>query len=219
MTTPGCGIAPEGKPFIYLAAFAALLFAVLSFPVLACVSFCLCAFCVYFFRDPERVIPEGEGLCVSPADGRVLGIRTRNDPLDGSPRTCISIFMNLLNVHVNRVPVDCTVTAMRYIPGKFMNASFDKASEDNERCIWKLADNDGETWYMVQIAGLVARRIVCRAACGDTLRRGERCGLIRFGSRVDLYVPASYHPRVCAGERVVAGQTVLARRSPSTGSE
>ena len=125
---------------------------------------------------------------------------------------CISIFMNIFNVHVNRVPVDCTVSNLTYFPGKFFNASFDKASEFNERCCWTLTDKDNEIWYMVQIAGLIARRIVIRAQVGDTLDKGVRCGLIRFGSRVDLYLPASYHAQVREGDIVFAGQSILAKK-------
>ncbi|MBQ7456754.1 MAG: phosphatidylserine decarboxylase family protein [Desulfovibrio sp.] len=212
MKIPATGVAPEGKPFIYLAAFASLVFALLSLTELAVICLALCAFCVYFFRDPERVVPDAPDSAVSPADGRILHIRSARDPLDGRPCTCISIFMNLFNVHVNRAPIASQVIQLKYYEGKFFNASLDKASEHNERCAWKLLDSDGETWVMVQIAGLVARRIVVRAEVGDSVMRGERVGLIRFGSRVDLYLPASYHAEGREGDRVLAGQTVIARR-------
>ena len=129
----------------------------------------------------------------------------------GEARQCVSIFMNLFNVHVNRAPVACTVQGILYLPGKFLNASFDKASTDNERCAYSLRDANGDLWSMVQIAGLVARRIVCRVEEGDTLDRGERYGMIRFGSRVDLYLPEGYVAAARVGETVLAGQSVLAR--------
>lgn len=215
MRPASCGIAPEGWPFIGLAAFTALLCAAVDWWPVALVCWLFCLFCLYFFRDPERVIPQGPGLAVSPADGRIVRIGRRADPFDGSERTCVSIFMNLASVHVNRVPVAATVEEVRYWPGKFLNASLDKASTDNERCGWRLAatgDAAGaEHWSMVQIAGLVARRIVCRAEPGDSLARGERVGLIRFGSRVDLYLPQGYVPAVRQGDKVYAGESVIAR--------
>lgn len=213
MITPNAGIAPEGKPFIFITAFAALIFALVKLPCLALISLLLCIFTLQFFRDPERVVPAEENVAVSPADGRILHVSTRKDPFDGEERCCISIFMNVFNVHVNRVPVDCRVVDMKYFPGTFVNASLDKASENNERCAWKLEENSGEIWSMVQIAGLIARRIVCRAGRGDYLGRGERCGIIRFGSRVDLYLPANYRATVQVGEHVVAGLSILARKS------
>ena len=170
----------------------------------------LCAFSLYFFRDPERVAPREAALATSPADGRVLHVHSRPDPLTGAERTCISIFMSVFNVHVNRVPLDCEIVDIRYWPGKFFNASFDKASTDNERCAYRLRDKSSGEWTMVQIAGLIARRIVCRVQVGDCLEKGERFGMIRFGSRVDLYLPSSHKPAVSVGDRVVAGQTVIA---------
>ena len=216
---PACsGIAPEGRPAIGLTALGALVFALVGWEFLALVFFVLCAFSVHFFRDPERVAPRGEGVAASPADGRILHVQKRPDPLTGEEKDCISIFMNLFNVHVNRVPVDCEITDIRYWPGKFINASFDKASEDNERCAWQLRDADGGIWCMVQIAGLIARRIVCRAAVGDRLARGERYGMIRFGSRVDLYLPAGYSATVREGDKVYAGQTAIAAKNDAAGA-
>ena len=210
---PACsGIAPEGMPFILLTGLAALVLACIKIPFLAILSLIFCIFSVYFFRDPERVVPEEAAIAVSPADGRVVQINVRKNPLLDEEQQCISIFMSVFNVHVNRVPVDCEVVQMRYFPGKFLNASLDKASEDNERCAWLLKESDGTLWCMVQIAGLIARRIVCRSGTGDKLKRGQRCGLIRFGSRVDVYLPKDYKAAVHIGETVVAGQTVLARR-------
>ncbi len=144
-----------------------------------------------FFRDPERVVPYEDDVAVSPADGRIIRIERRIDPVTGESRQCVCVFMNVFNVHVNRAPVTGTISAIKYHPGKFFNASLDKASTDNERCEYQVTDANGDTWTFVQIAGLVARRIVCRVERGDELTRGERFGMIRFGSRVDLYLPDS----------------------------
>lgn len=212
MHKPSVGIAPEGAPFIGLAAFTSFLAAMLDCWPASLLFWLLCIFAVYFFRDPERVIAQGQGVAVSPADGRIVRIETRAAPFGAGERQCVSIFMNIFNVHVNRVPVGCTVKAIDYFEGKFFNASLDKASTDNERCAWLLAGREGNDWIMVQIAGLVARRIVCRAEPGDSLERGERIGLIRFGSRVDLYLPSDYAPAVTVGAKVTAGQTVIGRK-------
>ena len=205
-------LAPEGKPIIFFAAFVALVSGLLNFASLAIIALLFCAFSIYFFRDPERVVPQEEDVAVSPADGRIILVENRSDPLNQEEHCCISIFMNVFNVHVNRVPVACTIEELKYIPGKFFNASFDKASKENERCVWKIRQDTGEHWYMVQIAGLIARRIVCRAEVHDQLKRGERCGMIRFGSRVDLYLPSSYAPMVKVGDIVFAGQSCIAKR-------
>ena len=206
-----CGITPEGWPCIGLTGLSALVFALLDwwFPALALLA--LCWFSLHFFRDPERVVPQGEGLAVSPADGRIIRVEDRADPFSDETCCCVSIFMNVFSVHVNRAPVDCVVEDVRYWPGKFLNAAFDKASTDNERCAYRLRGDDGQVWSMVQIAGLVARRIVCRTEPGDPLARGQRYGMIRFGSRVDLYLPRGYVAAVRIGEQVFAGQSVIAR--------
>lgn len=216
MHKPSLGLAPEGGPIIGLLAFSSLVFACLDLWPPALVALVLLWFAVHFFRDPERVIPHEEGLAVSPADGRVIRIADRDDPFTGEKRVCVSIFMNLFNVHVNRSPVAGRVTDVAYTPGAFINASWDKASTDNERCAWQVRDADNNAWTFVQIAGLVARRIVARAETGDALARGERFGLIRFGSRVDLYLPEGYDSAVGIGQTVFAGQTVIARRSRSS---
>lgn len=210
MVKSSTGIAREGWPIIGLTALASLVFALLGWAFLAFLFLFLCAFSVHFFRDPERVPPHGDGLATSPADGRILHIQPRKDPLTGEECVCISIFMNVFNVHVNRVPVASEIVKITYWPGKFFNASLDKASTDNERCAYRLRGKNGDCWTMVQIAGLIARRIVCRVQVGDQLGLGERFGMIRFGSRVDLYLPPSYVPAVHVGECVVAGQTVIA---------
>ncbi|MDR0465765.1 MAG: phosphatidylserine decarboxylase family protein [Deltaproteobacteria bacterium] len=213
MRPPAVGIAPEGWPIIGLCALSSEIFALIGCWPVACIFLVLTWFSVYFFRDPERVTPSAVGLAVSPADGKVIVIGPRKDPLSGEERICISIFMNVFSVHVNRSPVEAKVEAISYYPGKFLNASFDKASADNERCAYMLRDADGGSWTMIQIAGFVARRIVCRTDEGDRLARGQRCGMIRFGSRVDLFLPAGYSPACAVGDQVFAAQSVVARKN------
>ena len=141
-----------------------------------------------------------------------IKIEPMSDPLTGEERTAVCVFMNVFNVHVNRMPVAGRIARISYFGGKFLNASFDKASTDNERNAMLIEDRDGKQWTMVQIAGLIARRIICWGEEGDELVRGQRFGLIKFGSRVDLYLPAGYAPAVRVGEKVFAGQTILARK-------
>lgn len=212
MKKESISIAKEGWPIIGLFAVSALVFACFKCPFGAVVFLALLWFSVFFFRDPERVVPSAAGLAVSPADGKIIRIQKREDPLDNKEKTCISIFMNVFSVHVNRSPVAGTLQKIVYFPGKFVNASFDKASTDNERCVYQVADEDGLSWEFVQISGLIARRIVCRADEGDKLSRGERFGMIRFGSRVDVYLPEEYESSVKIGEQVYAGQSVLAHK-------
>jgi phosphatidylserine decarboxylase len=170
--------------------------------------------CIAFFRDPERVVPQGDGLVVSPADGVLLPVVQATPPAElgmgDAPLTRLSVFMNVFNVHVNRVPADGTVTALSYRPGKFINASFDKASEDNERMSVRLRMPTGQELAFVQIAGLVARRIRCDLCQDQQVRRGERFGIIRFGSRLDVYLPTDTAVKVVKGQKIVAGETVLA---------
>ena len=206
------GLTPEGWPIIGLCAFTALIFVLMGCWPVALIFVILTWFSCHFFRDPERVVPQEPGLAVSPADGRVIRIDRREDPLTGEHRLCVCIFMNVFSVHVNRSPVAAVVERIRYFPGKFVNAAWDKAATDNERCAYLLRDHEGGQWSMVQIAGLIARRIVCRVEEGDSLARGQRYGMIRFGSRVDLYVPEGYSPAVNVGEQVFAGQSVLVRK-------
>lgn len=215
MRQPHISLCPEGFSAIVITGFSTLLFAILGWWIPALGFWLLFLFSMHFFRDPDRVAPEGADIAASPADGTVVNIATRADPFTNEQLCCISIFMSVFNVHVNRSPVNCTVQAIRYFPGKFINASFDKASLDNERCAWSLQDNDGIHWSMVQIAGLIARRIVCRAEVGDRVKLGERLGMIRFGSRVDLYLPDGYSPTIGIGTKVFAGQTVVARKNAS----
>jgi phosphatidylserine decarboxylase len=172
------------------------------------------AWCAYFFRDPERVTPLREGLVVSPADGRVSAIEEVAPPaelaLGSEKRTRISIFMNVFDCHVNRAPVGGRVVRIAYRPGKFLNAELDKASEENERNSLVIEMTNGERIGVVQIAGLVARRIVCFVKEGETIGPGARFGLIRFGSRLDVYLPVGKQAAACLGQRAVAGETVLA---------
>lgn len=212
MRKASIGVAPEGLPFLFLLGLTALTFAALRCWPMALLFLVLTWFSGHFFRDPERVVPSEPDVAVSPADGRVVRVEPKADPITGEVRPCISIFMNLCNVHVNRSPVAGRVEQIRYFPGAFFNASLDKASTDNERCAYLVRDGEDRPWVMVQIAGLLARRIVCRAEEGDTLARGERYGLIRFGSRVDLYLPPDYSAVVANGDVVTAGESILARK-------
>ncbi|MDR1125178.1 MAG: phosphatidylserine decarboxylase family protein [Deltaproteobacteria bacterium] len=212
MREPSAGLTPEGLPILLLSGFSSLICALLDWWPPALVMLLLFIFALHFFRDPERVVPGGPDLAVCPADGKVIRIQTRADPLTGEQRQCISVFMNVFSVHVNRMPVSGKITRILYIPGKFFNVAFDKAVDANERCCYAIRDEHGDMWQMAQIAGLVARRIVCRMDEGDKLTRGERFGMIKFGSRVDLYLPPGYAPSVLIGEKVYAGQSVLARK-------
>jgi phosphatidylserine decarboxylase len=168
----------------------------------------------YFFRDPWRVTPRRDGLIVSPADGLVVSVAPVPPPAElgmgDAPMTRIGIFLNLLDVHVARAPVAGTLARRRYTPGRFINASLDKASEHNERLALRVAPPDGPDIACVLIAGLIARRIVCPLYEGQPLAAGERIGIIRFGSRVDIYCPPPYVPLVAVGQRMVGGETVLA---------
>ncbi|MEM7711570.1 MAG: phosphatidylserine decarboxylase, partial [Pseudomonadota bacterium] len=172
------------------------------------------AWCYYFFRDPVRVTPMDAGLIVSPADGEVSLIEPAVPPselgLGEAPLTRVSVFMSVFDCHVNRAPVAGEVTAVAYRPGKFLSAELDKASEENERNGLVFTMADGVRIGCVQIAGLVARRILCEVSEGAVLERGERFGIIRFGSRLDVYLPDGTAPRVAVGQRMIAGETVLA---------
>ena len=204
---------PEGYKFV--AAFAvvtALLFWI--WDPLGWIGLGLTIWCYYFFRDPKRSVPENAGLLVSPADGVVSLIERAVPPaeLGMGPEALVrvSVFMSVFNCHVNRAPIAGRVTAVAYRPGKFFNASLDKASEDNERNSLLLELPDGRQLIVVQIAGLVARRIVPFVSEGQSLRTGERFGLIRFGSRLDVYLPDGVEPLVALGQTMVGGETVLA---------
>ena len=174
----------------------------------------LTAWCVYFFRDPDRITPVGEDLVISPADGVVQSIVKAVPPpelnMGSEPRTRIAVFMNVFNVHVNRSPMSGIISAKHYRPGRFFNASLDKASEFNERMSLKVKTDKGIEIAFVQIAGLVARRILCYVEEGHAVQAGERFGLIRFGSRVDIFLPDTVQPLVIVGQTSIAGETVLA---------
>ncbi|MDH3661270.1 MAG: phosphatidylserine decarboxylase [Alphaproteobacteria bacterium] len=206
-------IHPKGWPFIGGALIASLVLGLLD-EWLLLLGLLITAWMTYFFRDPPRVTPEGPGTVVSPADGEVQAITKRRPPpeidMGDAPLTCVSVFMNVFDVHVNRTPVPGVITKLAYRPGKFLNASLDKASEDNERLSFRIETADAELFGLVQIAGLIARRIVGFVAEGDQLHAGERVGLIRFGSRCDVYLPDGVTPLVAIGQRAVAGETVLA---------
>jgi phosphatidylserine decarboxylase len=167
-------------------------------------------FVIQFFRDPPREIPEGANLVLCPADGRVLLVGNMRDPYRNVEALKVSVFMNVFNVHSNRSPVDAAVKDVVYNKGTFVNASFDKASSDNERNALILQMDDGTEISCVQIAGLIARRILCYVKPGERLTRGQRYGFIRFGSRVDLYLPLGSKPRVAIGDKVKATSTVIA---------
>lgn len=213
-----------GYPFIAIFAVVTLLLFAWWEP-LGFVGIVLTAWCVYFFRDPERVTPIGDNLVICPADGVVQSVIKAPPPpeldMGDEPMTRIAVFMNVFNVHVNRVPISGRITAKHYRPGKFFNASLDKASEFNERMSLKVATDDGTEIGFVQIAGLVARRILCYVAEGTTVEAGSRFGLIRFGSRVDIYLPDGVKPLVVEGQTTIAAETVLADLSikgdPMTG--
>jgi phosphatidylserine decarboxylase len=211
----------EGWRFIAIFAAITLILFWLNLTPLAWLGVIATAWCAYFFRDPERVTPLRAGLVISPADGRVSSIAEVVPPpeldLARQPVTRISVFMNVFDVHVNRAPLDGRVMRIAYIPGAFVNAELDKASEDNERQALTLEMADGRHLGVVQIAGLIARRIVKFVAEGDHLQAGQRFGLIRFGSRVDVYLPAGCQPHVSVGQRAIAGETVLADLASSEG--
>ena len=202
-----------GWPFIAL--FAAGTVALnMAYNALGIVGAVLTLWCVYFFRDPDRVTPARDGLIVSPADGVVQMIDKAPPPAEldmgEEPRTRVCVFMNVFSVHVNRIPISGTVTALNYRPGKFLNASLDKASELNERQSLGLTLDGGKDVAFVQIAGLVARRILCDVTEGKEMKTGERFGMIRFGSRVDVYLPDGVKPMVAVGQTAIAGETVIA---------
>jgi phosphatidylserine decarboxylase len=204
-------VAVEGYPFIALFAFVSLFFAAVDWNCLATISLGLTFFTIYFFRNPERFPPEGDDAIVAPADGKVIfvGKVPEERYFGGQDVTKISIFMNVFNVHVNRVPINCKVVDQFYNQGSFLNASLDKASMENEQSGLLLETASGVKLLCVQIAGLVARRIISYPDTGDMLVRGRRYGLIRFGSRVDLYLPDGAEVSVRLGDKTVAGETIL----------
>jgi phosphatidylserine decarboxylase len=203
-------IALEGLPVAAAVVAAAALFWALGWYKAAAVAAALSVFTLWFFRNPERTPPAGENLVVAPADGRVVFVGdVTDDRYIKGEAVKVSIFMNIFNVHVNRAPESGTVTDVMYNPGRFLSANKDKASMDNEQNAVIIKTPSGAMIGFVQIAGLVARRIKCWVQPGDRLSRGERFGLIMFGSRLDVYMPAGTVPKVSLGEHTVAGETVI----------
>tara|TARA_X000001036_G_scaffold438993_1_gene488422 strand:- start:1884 stop:2531 length:648 start_codon:yes stop_codon:yes gene_type:complete len=204
----------EGYKFMVIFAVVTIILYLFS-TFLGLVGFVLTVWCYYFFRDPERVSINDDEYLVSPADGLVIQVKETEGPkelnLNDKKYTKISIFMNVFDCHVNRSPCTGQVEEISYIPGKFFNASLDKASEENERNYYKIKNTYGEEVIVVQIAGLIARRIVCETSKGTNLKQGDRIGMIRFGSRADLYFE-NYKPLVKINQKAIAGETLLAKK-------
>ena len=204
----------EGYKFLVISVIVTLVLLAFS-GFLGTIGILLTIWVYYFFRDPERIIIEDDNYLVSPADGEVIKVEEVDGPkevgLENQKFKKISIFMNVFDCHVNRTPCSGIVEEILYKPGKFLNASFDKASEDNERNYYKIKDNAGNNIIVVQIAGLIARRIVCETNNGQTLNQGERIGMIRFGSRADVYYE-NYNPLVKVGQKTISGETLLAKK-------
>jgi|TARA_B100000900_G_scaffold166203_1_gene141085 phosphatidylserine decarboxylase len=204
----------EGYKFLVIAAFVTIILLIIN-GFLGLIGLLLTVWVYYFFRDPERVIIEDDNYLVSPADGEVIKVEEVDGPkevgLENKKFKKISIFMNVFDCHVNRTPCSGTVEEILYKPGKFLNASFDKASEDNERNYYKIKDKDGNDIVVVQIAGLIARRIVCETNKDQSLDQGDRIGMIRFGSRADVYYE-NYEPLVKIGQKTISGETLLAKK-------
>ena len=203
-----------GYPFIILFALVAFILSLIS-DFLGWIGFILTLWCVYFFRDPERVIPEKTNILVSPADGKIVfsGLSKSPENLSDNKQldlNKVSIFMNVFDVHVNRIPISGKIAWLKYVPGTFLNASLDKSSENNERMIAKIEVSKGVFVYVVQIAGLIARRIKCELTENDSVTMGQRYGLIRFGSRVDLYFPKNFNILVNKGQTSISGETIIA---------
>ena len=210
MKTPRVPVAKEGYPYIGFAAFATTIAAVLDYDIFSFAALLLTAFVLYFFRDPDRIAPDENDVLVSPADGKIIMVEKVFDERFVQEHVYkISIFMNVFNVHVNRMPFPGTVSRIVYSPGKFYSANTERAALNNEYCAVIMNTKSDQRLAVVQIAGLIARRIVCWTEKGDTLNRGERFGLIRFGSRVDLYLPLNFQVEVGVGQKVTAGETVL----------
>ena len=204
----------EGYKFLAIAIFITIFLYFLS-TFLGLIGFVLSVWVYYFFRDPERISINNDNYLTSPADGEVLMVHEVDGPkelgLEDKKFTKISIFMNVFDCHVNRTPCEGKITEILYKPGKFLNASLDKASEDNERNYYKIINNQGEDIVVVQIAGLIARRIVCESNKDQQLQQGERIGMIRFGSRADVYFE-NYETLVKVGQKTIAGETLLAKK-------
>ena len=204
----------EGYKFLVISGIITIVFYIFS-DFLALLGLLLTIWVYYFFRDPERITIDDDNYLVSPADGEVIKVEEVDGPkefnLENKRFRKISIFMNVFDCHVNRTPCAGKIEEILYKPGKFLNASFDKASEDNERNYYKIKDNQNNDIILVQIAGLVARRIVCETSKDQELKQGERVGMIRFGSRADIYYE-NYEPLVKVGQRPISGETLLAKK-------
>jgi phosphatidylserine decarboxylase len=217
LSTPHA-INSEGYPFILLFILLSGGLFFLALP-LGWLGVLLTIWCVYFFRDPPRRLPAIEGAVVAPADGKVLPLRRVVPPpemgLGEGPCLKVSVFMNIFNVHVNRIPIGGRIVELHYMKGKFINASFDKASDGNERQMITIEAENGRRFGLVQVAGLIARRIVCELEAGQSVDAGQRFGMIRFGSRVDLYLPDGLDPMVSEGQSTIAGETLMGFNSKS----
>lgn len=210
MKTPQVPVAKEGYPFIFLAGFATLILALINCSWGASLGLIATTFVLYFFRDPERFIAEKDHAIVSPADGKVIYVEKKYDDEYCKEEVWkISIFMNVFNVHVNRIPLAGRVEKIVYTPGKFYSADSEKGALLNEKCGSVVTHHSGRSVAFVQVAGLIARRIVNWLEVGDTTTKGERFGLIRFGSRLDVYVPADSAVAVEKGQKVRAGETII----------
>ncbi len=204
----------EGYKFIIIFALVTIILYFIN-GFLGILGLLLTIWCYYFFRDPERISIQDDNYLTSPADGVVIQIQETTGPkelqLENKKYTKISIFMNVFDCHVNRTPCSGIISEILYKPGKFINASFDKASEDNERNYYKIKNNNDEDIVVVQIAGLIARRIVCETSKDQNLKQGDRIGMIRFGSRADLYFE-NYKPLVKLNQKTIAGETLIAKK-------
>ncbi len=213
----------EGIPFVLIAFGLAALSMLFISSTLGWILIVVGLYMIYFFRDPVRVTPVLDNALISPADGIVSDIEEVVPPAElemgDDERVRISIFLSVLNVHVNRVPCDGTISKLVYVPGKFLNATLDKSSEENERQLVRMERTDGRSLAFVQIAGLIARRIVCKLSDGETVEAGERFGIIRFGSRMDVYCPKGMKPTIAEGQTVAGGETIIASDIPFTFGE
>lgn len=204
-------VAAEGYPFIFYCVFLTLISSLLGYPYLTFILLAITTFVLMFFRDPERFTPDFDRGIISPADGKIIFVGETRDARFGDEEVLkLSIFMNVFNVHVNRIPFSGSVQEVHHVAGAFLAADSEKAHLNNEYCAVKIITGENKYITMVQIAGLVARRIVCRLEPGDKVAKGERFGLIRFGSRVDLYLPLQSNPTVKVGDKVRAGESLLA---------
>ena len=206
-------LAREGYPFIAGGILFALFIHFLFGPLWAAPAWAVVVFVVQFFRDPVRKVPTSENIVVSPADGKILSIEPSVDPVSGEKAVQIAIFLNVFSVHANRIPVPGSICYREYQPGKFFNASLDKSSKENERNIICIQTEEFQTITCIQIAGLIARRILCYVAVGDQVELGQRYGFIRFGSRVELFLPEDYSISVKVGDQVKGGRDIIGSRN------